>query len=77
VYQPLCRYGSHSVLLQWVLCAAALVVLASMGNSVSPTTLVIMLTLANLGYVAADVAADGMMVSSAGGDVSMVGVPLQ
>ena len=33
-----------------------------MGNDVSATTLVIMLTLANLGYVAADVAADGFMV---------------
>ncbi|CAB9496879.1 Folate-Biopterin Transporter (FBT) Family [Seminavis robusta] len=46
----------------WILCAAALMVLASMGKDVSPTSLVIMLTLANLGYVAADVAADGMMV---------------
>ena len=33
-----------------------------MGSEVSPTNLVIMLTLANLGYVAADVAADGFMV---------------
>ena len=39
-----------------------LVVLAMMGETVTPTNLVIMLTLANLGYVAADVAADGFMV---------------
>jgi BT1 family len=36
--------------------------LASMGENVSPVNLVLMLTFANLGYVAADVAADGMMV---------------
>ena len=46
----------------WVLCAVMLIILASMGDEVSATNLVIMLTLANLGYVAADVAADGFMV---------------
>jgi len=50
------------IIVGWILCAAMLIVLASMGADVTPTNLVIMLTLANLGYVAADVAADGMMV---------------
>jgi hypothetical protein len=50
------------IVIGWVLCAAMLVVLASLGEEVSPTNLVIMLTLANLGYVCADVAADGFMV---------------
>jgi len=50
------------IVLGWAMCAMMLVVLASMGKAVSPTYLVIMLTFANLGYVAADVAADGYMV---------------
>ncbi|KAL3915634.1 MAG: hypothetical protein SGILL_005555, partial [Bacillariaceae sp.] len=50
------------IIMGWLLCAAMLVALASMGEDVSPTTLVIMLTLANLGYLMADVAADGFMV---------------
>lgn len=50
------------IIIGWALCAAMLVVLASMGEDVSPTNLVVMLTFANLGYVAADVAADGFMV---------------
>ena len=39
-----------------------LLVLAGMGAGISATNLVIMLTFANLGYVMADVAADGYMV---------------
>jgi BT1 family len=50
------------IIVGWLLCACMLVVLAGMGPSVSPTNLVFMLTFANLGYVMADVAADGMMV---------------
>mmetsp|Transcript_15892 Transcript_15892/g.39459 ORF Transcript_15892/g.39459 Transcript_15892/m.39459 type:complete len:680 (+) Transcript_15892:521-2560(+) len=46
----------------WILCAAMLIALGGMGQSVTPTNLVIMLTLSNLGYVMADVAADGFMV---------------
>jgi len=49
----------------WIICAAMLIGLASMGNLVPPTQLVLMLTFANLGYVMADVAADGFMVSMA------------
>jgi MFS family permease len=50
------------IILGWAVCACMLVILASLGEDVSPVHLVIMLTFANLGYVAADVAADGMMV---------------
>jgi BT1 family len=50
------------IIVGWLLCAVMLVVLAGMGPSVSPTNLVVMLTFANLGYVMADVAADGFMV---------------
>lgn len=50
------------IVLGWAVCALMLVILASLGEDVSPVHLVIMLTFANLGYVAADVAADGMMV---------------
>lgn len=50
------------IVLGWILCAACLVGLASMGADVAPINLVIVLTLANLGYVMADVAADGFMV---------------
>lgn len=50
------------IVVGWAMCAIMLAVLASMGPNVSPINLVIMLTFANLGYVAADVAADGFMV---------------
>ncbi len=46
----------------WVLCATLLFTLASEGHEIIPSRLVIMLTLANLGYVMADVSADGFMV---------------
>ena len=46
----------------WVFCAAVLIALAKEGNDVDPSNLVIMLALANMGYVMADVAADGFMV---------------
>lgn len=39
-----------------------LIVMAGMGAGISPTNLVLMLTFANLGYVMANVAADGYMV---------------
>ena len=50
------------IILGWVICAAMLIALGCMGTDVSATTLVIMLTVSNLGYVMADVAADGYMV---------------
>jgi BT1 family len=50
------------IIFGWLLCAVMLAVLAGLGPNVSPTNLVLMLTFANLGYVAADVAADGFMV---------------
>jgi hypothetical protein len=50
------------IILGWMLCAAVLVGLASLGGDISPSRLVVMLTLANLGYVMADVATDGFMV---------------
>jgi len=50
------------IILGWVLCAIMLVILASMGPAVTATNLVLMLTFSNLGYVMADVAADGFMV---------------
>lgn len=56
------RKWKFYIVLGWLLCAAVLVGLASMGEDVSPSNLVVMLTLANLGYVMADVAADGFMV---------------
>lgn len=46
----------------WIFCALVLISLAKEGNDVDPSHLVVMLALANLGYVWADVAADGCMV---------------
>lgn len=46
----------------WILCASFLFALASLGSGITTRHLVLMLTLANLGYVMADVAADGFMV---------------
>jgi len=48
--------------LGWLLCAAVMVALSTMGKDITPKHLVLMLSLANLGYVMADVAADGFMV---------------
>jgi len=48
--------------LGWFICAAVLTVLCSMGDAITSKTLVLMLALANMGYIAADVAADGFMV---------------
>lgn len=56
------RKWKFYIILGWMLCAAVLVGLASLGDDISPSRLVVMLTLANLGYVMADVAADGFMV---------------
>ena len=50
------------IIIGWALCAAMLVVLGSMGDNITPIHLVIMLTVANFGYVMADTAADGYMV---------------
>lgn len=50
------------IIIGWALCALMLVVLAGMGDAVDPVNLVLILTFANLGYVCADVAADGYMV---------------
>ena len=46
----------------WTLCAFFLLALAKEGHDVLPHTLVLYLTLANCGYVMADVSADGFMV---------------
>jgi len=46
----------------WLFCAGVLLTLAKEGNDIDPRHLVIMLALANMGYVWADVAADGFMV---------------
>ena len=46
----------------WLFCAGVLLSLAHEGADVDPRHLVIMLSLANMGYVWADVAADGFMV---------------
>ncbi|KAL7535824.1 hypothetical protein ACHAWF_005306 [Thalassiosira exigua] len=46
----------------WLFCAGVLISLAKEGSDVDPRHLVIMLALANMGYVWADVAADGFMV---------------
>eukprot|EP00957_Ditylum_brightwellii_P007848 594160-Ditylum_brightwellii.AAC.1 len=50
------------IILGWILCASFLVCLAYQGNDITSRHLVLMLTLANLGYVMADVASDGFMV---------------
>ena len=50
------------ICLGWSLCAFFLLALAREGHEVLPHTLVLYLTLANCGYVMADVSADGFMV---------------
>lgn len=47
---------------KWLFCAGVLIALANEGDDVEPRHIVLMLALANLGYVWADVAADGFMV---------------
>jgi len=60
---PVLGYKKKSyIVLGWLLCAMMLVILASLGKDVSASSLVFMLTFANLGYVMADVAADGFVV---------------
>lgn len=60
---PIFGYHRKSYMtLGWILCATVLSKLASMGTDVDSTRIVLMLTLANLGYVMADVSADGFMV---------------
>ena len=60
---PIFGYNKKSyIIIGWLLCALMLILLAGMGSGVSSTKLVLMLTFANLGYVMADVAADGYMV---------------
>jgi hypothetical protein len=54
-------YSTH-FLLQWLFCAGVLLTLASEENEIDPRRLVMVLALANMGYVWADVAADGFMV---------------
>jgi len=49
----------------WSICASILIMLAREGDDVDPKNLVLMLALANFGYVWADTAADGFMVSTA------------
>lgn len=49
----------------WLVCAAALITLAGEGNDIDPRHLVITLSLCNFGYVWADTAADGFMVTIA------------
>lgn len=50
------------IVIGWLFCAGVLISLAKEGNEVHPRHLVIMLAMANMGYVWADVAADGFMV---------------
>ena len=50
------------MIIGWIFCASVLVLLAKEGNNIKPRHLVIMLSLANLGYVWADTSADGAMV---------------
>lgn len=50
------------IIFGWTLCAAVFFGLAGVGDRISPSNLVLMLTLANFGYVLADVASDGFMV---------------
>ena len=60
---PIFGYKRKSYMtLGWILCAVILSKLASMGNEIDSTSIVWILTLANLGYVMADVAADGFVV---------------
>ena len=60
---PIFGYNKKSyIIIGWLLCAAMLILLAGMGSGITATNLVLMLTFANLGYVMADVAADGYMV---------------
>ncbi|KAL7541915.1 LOW QUALITY PROTEIN: hypothetical protein ACHAWF_007051 [Thalassiosira exigua] len=49
----------------WLICAAALITLAGEGNDIDPRHLVITLSFCNFGYVWADTAADGFMVTIA------------
>jgi hypothetical protein len=48
--------------MQWLFCAGVLITLAFEENDIDPRRLVMVLAFANLGYVWADVAADGFMV---------------
>ena len=50
------------IALGWILCAIFLIILASAGDDITSRHLVLMLALANMGYVMADVSADGFMV---------------
>ncbi|KAL9191362.1 hypothetical protein ACHAXT_001068 [Thalassiosira profunda] len=60
---PIFRYKRKPyIVIGWLFCAGVLLLLAEEGNDVDPRHLVIMLALANLGYVWADVASDGFMV---------------
>ena len=60
---PIFGYKRKSYMtLGWILCAIVLSKLAFMGTGVDSTSIVLMLTLADLGYVMADVSADGFMV---------------
>lgn len=50
------------IVIGWSFCAVVLMLLADKGDDIDPRNLVIMLSIANLGYVWADVSADGFMV---------------
>ena len=50
------------IVLGWLFCMVVLVCLALEGDEIHPRHLVVMLAIANMGYVWADVAADGFMV---------------
>mmetsp|Transcript_21966 Transcript_21966/g.46351 ORF Transcript_21966/g.46351 Transcript_21966/m.46351 type:complete len:696 (-) Transcript_21966:177-2264(-) len=50
------------IVIGWLFCAGVLISLAREGHEIDPRNLVLMLSLANMGYVWADVAADGFMV---------------
>lgn len=51
------------IIIGWTLCAIMLAVLAGMGENITPTNLVIMLTMANLGYVCSNVAVSNVGMS--------------
>jgi hypothetical protein len=50
------------IVLGWLFCMVVLICLALEGDNINPRHLVVMLAIANMGYVWADVAADGFMV---------------
>lgn len=62
---PICGYKRKPyITIGWIFCAGVLISVAEKGNEIDSRHLVLMLALANMGYVWADVAADGFMGES-------------